>query len=478
MINDIFEAIKNRREKIFIELLIFNKNIVHLTDSSHNTPLHIAVRMEHETFILMLLRNGANVNAKNDNDETPVSLASAKIVSVFVSHFKNILGIRTENRLSISSYGKLVAIAEENYRRKDYYTAKIIHIEIYNLHKSTNYILAITSLIQAAKIQTDICQIAFEKYIESIGVADFCFENRLQTIQKLIQTTELDLTNAHKSIEKNNPALVPKKLVNDSTKVLKSYINNSKIIHLAHCTLLADLENKHLQRINQLVQLRYQSIRYRLQEIKTTNIPYYHQTFLQYEHNKLIFILFKFSEYLIPYYQAQQDYLQLLNFLSTILYHTNDNFFFVAKMYYWELLTIFSIYHIEQVLRDAAMSKNQEEMNYCLLYISTNLSKIKTSTNYVLACYQYLKQNQKRQEVLCELVKDIDANISYIDEISKGNDLQTQINSIKDSPIFDKEFSHTYIAPQKISAYYAPFFKESKEICYPTEKHGLIELRI
>jgi len=41
-----------------------------------NTPLHIASECGHDIFVDILLKNGANVNTTNDNNETPLYGAS------------------------------------------------------------------------------------------------------------------------------------------------------------------------------------------------------------------------------------------------------------------------------------------------------------------------------------------------------------------------------------------------------------------
>jgi ankyrin repeat protein len=60
------------------ELLLANKALVNVKDSSGKTPLHIASQEGHKNIAELLLVNKADVNAKANDGATPLHWAAAK----------------------------------------------------------------------------------------------------------------------------------------------------------------------------------------------------------------------------------------------------------------------------------------------------------------------------------------------------------------------------------------------------------------
>ena len=54
------------------EILIENGANVNSTCTNLKTPLHFALMLNHEEFVLLLLQNGAFFNAKNQDKMTPI----------------------------------------------------------------------------------------------------------------------------------------------------------------------------------------------------------------------------------------------------------------------------------------------------------------------------------------------------------------------------------------------------------------------
>ena len=72
---NIIDLIKENYSLEFIELVLQNKGIVNVRDSSEATPLMHALRLENEELIKLLLLYGADVNLVNQNDEDSVDVA-------------------------------------------------------------------------------------------------------------------------------------------------------------------------------------------------------------------------------------------------------------------------------------------------------------------------------------------------------------------------------------------------------------------
>lgn len=75
MPRDIFELCKDGLTKKLISLVENNPQIIHLRDYDDNTPLHIAAASSHEDVCELLIKNGADVNAKNRFGQTPLRYA-------------------------------------------------------------------------------------------------------------------------------------------------------------------------------------------------------------------------------------------------------------------------------------------------------------------------------------------------------------------------------------------------------------------
>ena len=54
------------------EFLIKNSTIMNSTCGNLKTPLHIVLILNHEEFVLLLLQNGASLNAKDQDKITPI----------------------------------------------------------------------------------------------------------------------------------------------------------------------------------------------------------------------------------------------------------------------------------------------------------------------------------------------------------------------------------------------------------------------
>ena len=61
-----------------IEILLKNGANVNARDKFKQTPLHLAILHGHSTIVEILLQNGANVNAKDRFKQTPLLLATQK----------------------------------------------------------------------------------------------------------------------------------------------------------------------------------------------------------------------------------------------------------------------------------------------------------------------------------------------------------------------------------------------------------------
>lgn len=57
------------------ELLDANADLVNTPDDTLNTPLHNAAAAKHAAIVKLLLERGADVNAMNDEDQTPLTVA-------------------------------------------------------------------------------------------------------------------------------------------------------------------------------------------------------------------------------------------------------------------------------------------------------------------------------------------------------------------------------------------------------------------
>ena len=62
----------NYGEKVMAEILIENGTNVNSTCTNFKTPLHFALLLNHEEFVLLLLQNGASLNAKDQDKITPI----------------------------------------------------------------------------------------------------------------------------------------------------------------------------------------------------------------------------------------------------------------------------------------------------------------------------------------------------------------------------------------------------------------------
>lgn len=66
-----------REKKEYVEAILAEKNVdTNIYDKGGNTPLHIAVRVDNEEIISMLLCHGASVHVVNGNGETPIITAA------------------------------------------------------------------------------------------------------------------------------------------------------------------------------------------------------------------------------------------------------------------------------------------------------------------------------------------------------------------------------------------------------------------
>ena len=54
------------------EFLIKNSTIMNSTCGNLKTPLHIVLILNHEEFVLLLLQNGASLNAKDQDNINPI----------------------------------------------------------------------------------------------------------------------------------------------------------------------------------------------------------------------------------------------------------------------------------------------------------------------------------------------------------------------------------------------------------------------
>ena len=54
------------------EFLIKNSTIMNSTCGNLKTPLHIVLILNHEEFVLLLLQNGASLNARDQDKITPI----------------------------------------------------------------------------------------------------------------------------------------------------------------------------------------------------------------------------------------------------------------------------------------------------------------------------------------------------------------------------------------------------------------------
>ena len=62
----------NYGEKVMAEILIENGTNVNSTCTNFKTPLHFALLLNHEEFVLLLLQNGASLNAKDQDNISPI----------------------------------------------------------------------------------------------------------------------------------------------------------------------------------------------------------------------------------------------------------------------------------------------------------------------------------------------------------------------------------------------------------------------
>jgi len=75
-VNPLFTAVSSNFDAI-AKLLVEAGADVNVVQASH-TPLHAAAENGNIEMLILLLENGANVNARNENGETPAQLAAAK----------------------------------------------------------------------------------------------------------------------------------------------------------------------------------------------------------------------------------------------------------------------------------------------------------------------------------------------------------------------------------------------------------------
>ena len=62
----------NYGEKEMAEIIIENGTNVNSTCTNFKTPLHFALMLNHEEFVLLLLQGGAFFNAKDQDKRTPI----------------------------------------------------------------------------------------------------------------------------------------------------------------------------------------------------------------------------------------------------------------------------------------------------------------------------------------------------------------------------------------------------------------------
>ena len=53
------------------------------TCTNLKTPLHLALMLNHEEFVILLLQNGASVNAKDQDKRTPIEGLMRKQMTAF-----------------------------------------------------------------------------------------------------------------------------------------------------------------------------------------------------------------------------------------------------------------------------------------------------------------------------------------------------------------------------------------------------------
>lgn len=73
-------AIENEHDDI-AKMLIKNGANVNAKNSYNDTPLHVAAENGYDDIVNLLIENGANVNAKNNDNMTPLDVADNKKIA-------------------------------------------------------------------------------------------------------------------------------------------------------------------------------------------------------------------------------------------------------------------------------------------------------------------------------------------------------------------------------------------------------------
>ena len=90
---EMIKAAKKGDTRIVKELLDNDVSLINARDSDHSTPLHCAVWKGHKDIVELLLKHGADVNAKNQNEhwgDTPLHAAAhanqRDIAEILIAH--------------------------------------------------------------------------------------------------------------------------------------------------------------------------------------------------------------------------------------------------------------------------------------------------------------------------------------------------------------------------------------------------------
>ena len=91
-INALHIAVASKKREAFLEYLISEKNVpVDARDDDGNTPLHVAAVMDNVVGTRFLISKGADKNAVNDNDQTPMQ--AIEEMEMNLRDFQNVMGI-------------------------------------------------------------------------------------------------------------------------------------------------------------------------------------------------------------------------------------------------------------------------------------------------------------------------------------------------------------------------------------------------
>lgn len=101
MITPLHEAVQNGRLDL-VKLLLQYNTLIDVPGQGNETPLHEAVRYNYPQIAEELVKNGANIKARNCKGETPLELASEDMKLVLEEAAENVIQTQSVNVTFIS----------------------------------------------------------------------------------------------------------------------------------------------------------------------------------------------------------------------------------------------------------------------------------------------------------------------------------------------------------------------------------------